>query len=327
MAVKSPPLRGGYRGASRVEPWSDTPNGPPPGGWAVSGRHEHSSQVAGPSIPARRGAPSDDVRRKRVAVQGTGADAAAAATTTVGTGRLEAVIFDVDGTLADTERDGHRPAFNEAFRRHGVDLDWDVDHYGSLLRITGGHRRVAADLKDRGWDPDDADHVALDIHKTKTALFVERVKSGAFDPRPGLTEFVGGLVDAGIRIAVATTGRRDWAVPLVRHLIGDVVEVMITGDEVERLKPDPEAYVLALQGLGLDASAALALEDSGVGATAATGAGLATIVVTNGYTATQDFSAAALVLPGYDEGAAQGDAGPLTAQRAIDVHAAWWRDR
>ncbi|GEL26152.1 phosphatase [Pseudonocardia sulfidoxydans NBRC 16205] len=262
-------------------------------------------------------------------MQGTGGDATAA--TTVGTRRLEAVIFDVDGTLADTERDGHRPAFNEAFQRHGVDLDWDVEHYGSLLRITGGHRRIAADLEDRGWDPDDADRVAADIHRTKTALFVERVTAGAFDPRPGLTEFVDGLVDAGIRIAVATTGRRDWAVPLVRHLIGDVVEVMITGDEVERLKPDPEAYLLALRGLGLDASAALALEDSGVGTAAATGAGLATIVVTNGYTATQDFSAAALVLPGYDEGrgdgTAPGDAGPLTARRAIDVHAAWWRDR
>ncbi|GAY08868.1 hypothetical protein TOK_2824 [Pseudonocardia sp. N23] len=258
-----------------------------------------------------------------------GSDDAAAGTPTVGSGRLQAVIFDVDGTLADTERDGHRPAFNEAFDRHGIDLDWDVEHYGSLLRITGGHRRVAADLKDRGWDPDEADRVALEIHKTKTALFVERVNAGAFDPRPGLTEFVDGLVEAGIRIAVATTGRRDWAVPLVRHLIGDVVEVMITGDEVTRLKPDPEAYLLALQGLGLDASSAVALEDSAVGTAAAAGAGLATIVVTNGYTVGQDFSAAAMVLPGYDEGSAdgtvQGDLGPLTAQRAIDLHAAWWR--
>lgn len=261
-------------------------------------------------------------REARGAVQGQGETV-----TGTGIGGLQAVIFDVDGTLADTERDGHRPAFNEAFTRHGLDLDWDVDHYGSLLKITGGHRRVAADLKERGWDHDDADAVALDVHRTKTALFVDRVKAGAFDPRPGLTTFVDGLVAAGIRIAVATTGRRDWAVPLVRHLVGDVVEVMITGDEVERLKPDPEAYLLALQGLGLDAAAALALEDSGVGTQASNGAGLATIVVTNGYTAAQDFTGAALVLPGYDEGTAQGDAGPLTAQRAIDVHAAWWSDR
>jgi len=231
--------------------------------------------------------------------------------------RLRAVVFDVDGTLADTERDGHRIAFNEAFAVHGLDLDWDVEHYGALLAITGGRRRVAADLRDRGWDEAEADRVAGEVHRTKTRLFVERVEAGAFDPRPGLTTFVDGLVAAGVRIAVATTGRRDWAAPLVRHLIGDVVEVMVTGDEVTRLKPDPEAYALALKGLGLDASDVLAVEDSEVGLAAATGAGLATIVVTNGYTAAQDFSAAALVLPGYAEGAE-----PLTAQRAIAVHAA-----
>lgn len=231
--------------------------------------------------------------------------------------RLEAVIFDVDGTLADTERDGHRPAFNEAFAAHELDVEWDVEHYGALLRITGGHRRVAADLRDRGWEPADADRVALEVHRTKTALFVERVKAGAFEPRPGLTAFVDGLVAAGVRIAVATTGRRDWAVPLVRHLLGDVVEVTVTGDEVSRLKPDPEAYTLALEALGVDATDALAVEDSQVGLAAATGTGLATVVVTNGYTAHQDLSAAALVLDGYD-----GDrSGPLTAQRVLDLHA------
>jgi HAD superfamily hydrolase (TIGR01509 family) len=235
--------------------------------------------------------------------------------------RLKAVIFDVDGTLADTERDGHRPAFNEAFVQHGLDLDWDVEHYGRLLAITGGHRRVAADLRERGYADDEADRIAQEIHRTKTALFVERVKSGAFDARPGLTEFVDGLVRAGVRIAVATTGRRDWAVPLVQSLLGDVVEVMVTGDEVTRLKPDPEAYQLALQGLGLEARDALAVEDSGVGLTAAAGAGLATVVVTNGYTAGQDFTGAAVVLPGYD------GPQPLSAERALAVHDDWWTER
>jgi beta-phosphoglucomutase-like phosphatase (HAD superfamily) len=87
---------------------------------------------------------------------------------------LSAVIFDVDGTLADTERDGHRPAFNEAFAIHGLDISWNAEEYGRLLKITGGRRRIAADLRERGFG-DAADDLAADIHQTKTALFRERI--------------------------------------------------------------------------------------------------------------------------------------------------------
>jgi HAD superfamily hydrolase (TIGR01509 family) len=256
-----------------------------------------------------------------VGVRGTGESDLSTIEPGSGGRRLQAVIFDVDGTLADTEREGHRPAFNEAFVQHGLDIEWDPEHYGRLLEITGGRRRVAADLRERGYGEDEADRIAAEVHKTKTALFVERVIAGRFPARPGVTDLVDGLVAAGVRIAVATTGRRDWALPLVTGLLGDVVEVMITGDEVTRLKPDPEAYLLALAGLGLDASAALAVEDSAVGLTAAAAAGLATVVVTNGYTAGQDFGAAAALLPAYD-----GEQ-PLTAEACVAVHDNWWTDR
>lgn len=210
---------------------------------------------------------------------------------------LHAVIFDVDGTVADTERDGHRPAFNAAFAHHGLDVSWDPDHYGRLLTITGGERRIAADLRDRGFG-ERAEALAAEIHRTKTGLFRDAIVNGAVGPRPGLPDLVEALRSAGIRIAVATTGRRSWVEPLIAGLIGPV-EVMVTGDDVTNLKPDPEAYVLALDRLGIGPDAAMAFEDSANGLQAALGAGLATVIVTNDYTRDQDFTGAAAVLDDY----------------------------
>ena len=234
---------------------------------------------------------------------------------------LAAVIFDVDGTLADTERDGHRPAFNAAFEAHGLDVQWDPEHYGRLLKITGGDRRIAADLRDRGFG-EHAETIAADIHKTKTGLFRDHILNGDIAPRPGLTDLILGLQAAGIRIAVATTGRRAWVEPLVRHLIGDgVVEVMVTGDDVTNLKPDPEAYLLALKQLGLRPEQALAVEDSANGLQAAIGAGLATIVVTNDYTHGQDFTGAAAVFNRFD------GSEPVIAKQCRRIHERYWMDR
>jgi HAD superfamily hydrolase (TIGR01509 family) len=232
---------------------------------------------------------------------------------------LRAVIFDVDGTLAETERDGHRPAFNDAFAEHGLDIEWDVEHYGRLLAITGGGRRIAADLRERGYDEDAVAEISARVHRTKTALFTERVKTDALPPRPGLREMVADLTAAGIRLAVATTGTRSWVDPIVARLLGGFpVEVIVTGDDVAELKPDPEAYVRALAELGLPAAEALAVEDSENGLRAATAAGLATLVVTNDYTTNQDFTGAAAVLPGYD------GPPPLTAARCRALHRHWW---
>lgn len=238
-----------------------------------------------------------------------------------GIGDLAAVVFDVDGTLADTERDGHRPAFNTAFEAHGLDVRWDPDHYGRLLTITGGDRRIAADLRERGFG-DQAETIAADIHRTKTGLFRDAIINGDIAPRPGLPDLVASLQGAGIRIAVATTGRRAWVDPLIRHLLGDgVVEIMVTGDDVTHLKPDPEAYVLALEQLGLRPEQALAVEDSANGLQAALGAGLATVVVTNDYTLDQDFTGAAAVFDRYD------GSEPLDGEQCRRIHERYWMDR
>lgn len=210
-----------------------------------------------------------------------------------------AVVFDVDGTLAETERDGHRVAFNEALAAHGVDLHWDVPRYRELLAITGGRRRLAADLHAHGVA--DADAVAARVHRTKTELFVDIVRRGVIAPRPGVRALVADLRDHGVRIAVATTGRRAWVEPLLAHLLGaDTAEVVVCGDDVAALKPDPEAYLLVLSRLGLDAAAVVAVEDSAPGLRAARAAGVATVVVTNADTADQDVRGAALVREAFD---------------------------
>lgn len=231
---------------------------------------------------------------------------------------LKAVIFDVDGTLSDTERDGHRPAFNEAFATHGLDFSWSVDEYGELLKITGGLRRIAHDLRSRGI-ADATGQFAIDIHRTKTELFWSHVVTGRLSPRPGMGELIADLRKGGIRIAIATTGSRRWVQPLVHHLIGEgTAEVIVTGDDVTQLKPDPEVYLRALHGLHLSPGDALAVEDSAVGLQSARAAGLATVVVTNDYTRDQDFSGAATVLTGYDT------APPLRADRCRRIHRRCW---
>ncbi|MDN5859707.1 MAG: HAD-IA family hydrolase [Pseudonocardia sp.] len=233
---------------------------------------------------------------------------------------LRAVVFDVDGTLADTERDGHRPAFNAAFAQHGMDVEWGVAEYGRLLAITGGARRIAAYQRARGFDAPAPAAMTARVHRTKTALFTDRVTRGALVARPGLPELVADLAAAGVRLAVATTGRRSWVEPLLHRLLsGHPPEVVVTGDDVAELKPHPEVYRRALAELGLPAAEALAVEDSAIGLRAAVAAGLATIVVTNGYTADQDFAGAAAVLSGYD------GPEPLRARDCRALHRAWWR--
>lgn len=210
------------------------------------------------------------------------------------------MIFDVDGTLAETERDGHRVAFNKAFRDHGLPHQWSVAEYGDLLHITGGRRRLEFYLRRRGYNDGDAARLAESLHALKTDYFAQWVRTGYLQARPGVQALIRQLADREIAVAVATTGSAAWVHPLLGRLFGDIeFAAVVTGDDVAHLKPHPEAYLQALERLGLEAADALAIEDSPPGLAAALAADLACLVVTSAYTRTEPFPGAAAVVPGY----------------------------
>ncbi|MGH4012001.1 MAG: HAD-IA family hydrolase [Pseudonocardiaceae bacterium] len=210
---------------------------------------------------------------------------------------LRAVIFDVDGTLADTERDGHRVAFNEAFEAAGLDYRWSVPEYGELLTTTGGRRRIEGYLQSKGHPPAEAAALATELHRDKTRRFAALVRTGAMEARPGAAKLISALRAEGVPTAVATTGTGDWVLPLLDTLFGlDVFDIVVTGSDVTDLKPDPAVYVETLVRLNLGPTNAIAVEDSANGVRAAVAAGLRCVAVVNGYTHDQDLSGAVAVL-------------------------------
>ena len=241
---------------------------------------------------------------------------------------LQALIFDVDGTLAETERDGHRLAFNAAFKEAGLAWHWDVALYGELLAVTGGKERILHYAQ--RYAPELATKVGFDtlvrkLHLLKTEHYVQLVHAGRIALRPGVGPLLRAARAAGLRLAIATTTSPENVSALLRASLAPEAEswfeVIGAGDVVPAKKPAPDIYQWVLARLGLPARDCLAFEDSGNGLRAALGAGLATIVTEGEYTHDHDFSGAFAVLSGLGvpERPAVAKRGDLHGRCGVDV--------
>lgn len=215
---------------------------------------------------------------------------------------MKALIFDCDGVLADTERDGHRVAFNRAFSKKGLPMDWDVELYGKLLEVSGGKERMRHYFDSYGWPGgvSDKDALVKELHKLKTDFFVQIIESGELPLRPGVARLVDEAIAANIELAVCSTSHERAVTLVVERLLGPQRKArfaaILAGDVVSKKKPDPEIYNLASRRLGLAPSECVVVEDSRNGLLAAKAAGMHCIVTTNGYTKEEDFTEADLVV-------------------------------
>jgi len=219
------------------------------------------------------------------------------------TNRFRALIFDCDGVLAETERDGHRVAFNKTFAEKGYDIEWDGALYQQLLKVGGGKERMRYFFDQTAWPAGTTDKDALikDLHRCKTDSYMQIVESGELPLRPGVARLVDEAVAAGIKLAVCSTSNERAVNAVVETLLGPErkarFDVILAGDVVSKKKPDSEIYRLALERLALEPTQCVVIEDNRNGLLAARGAGMYCIVTTNAYTEDEDFSEADLVVP------------------------------
>lgn len=219
---------------------------------------------------------------------------------------LRALLFDVDGTLAETE-EVHRHCFNQAFAEAGLDWYWSTELYERLLAVTGGKERIRHYLEicrpeflasyNRDEDPDS---FIAGLHRAKTRIYTETVAGGRVPLRPGVRRILEDARAAGLRMAIATTTTPDNVTALLKASIApdaeDWFEVIAGGSMVPKKKPAPDIYFYAMEAMGLRPDECLAFEDSENGLIAARAAGLKTLVTVSDYTRKHDFTGAALLL-------------------------------
>lgn len=213
--------------------------------------------------------------------------------------KLQALILDVDGTLADTERDGHRIAFNKAFAEAGLAWAWDQALYGELLEVTGGKERIrffCERYAPQFLQQTDAAARIGELHAVKTRHYAALCARG-IPLRPGVERLLREAHAAGLRLAIATTTTPENVVALLAPDLLALFDKVGAGDTVPRKKPAPDIYLWVLAQLALPAAACLAIEDSANGLKASLAAGLATVITPTGYTRDHDFAGALAVLP------------------------------
>jgi HAD superfamily hydrolase (TIGR01509 family) len=214
---------------------------------------------------------------------------------------LRGIFFDQDGVIIDTERDGHRVAFNETFKAFGYDFQWGVDEYHQLLQIAGGKERIKHYMQTHAIHaqvkPDELDELIKRMHKVKTQKFIQLIESGQLPLRPGVQRFMQEANQAGLIMGICTTSDVEAARAIADKILADIpLDFVLAGDMVTRKKPDPEIYDKALRYTSLSPAECVVIEDSRNGLLAAKGAGLRVIATTNPYTEQEDLHEADLVL-------------------------------
>lgn len=213
----------------------------------------------------------------------------------------EALFFDMDGVIIDTEKDGHRIAFNAAFEEFGYSVHWEVDYYGELLKISGGKERMKHHLATVGFgtpvDPAEADDLIARLHRRKTDIFIDLIEGGNLPPRPGVHRLMKEANDHGVPICICTTATQKAAEAVVAHALGDIhFSYILAGDIVAKKKPAPDIYLLALEKTGKDPSRCIVVEDSRNGMLAGHQAGARVVVTTSIYTREELFDKAEVVV-------------------------------
>jgi HAD superfamily hydrolase (TIGR01509 family) len=233
---------------------------------------------------------------------------------------MHALLFDCDGVLVDTERDGHRIAFNKAFADTGLAINWSVERYGELLTTGGGKERMVRFFDEEGWPADRGSRQDLiaALHKRKTEAFTGMIESGAMPLRPGVARLVDEAIAAGVPLAVCSTSNERAVSAIVNRLLGPQRAKSVSifaGDVVKAKKPDPAIYDLAARTLFVDPHLTVVIEDSSNGLRAAKAAAMNCIVTVSPYTAGEDFSLADLVVPDLDAGIDLSTCRALVARR------------
>ena len=220
---------------------------------------------------------------------------------------LRALIWDVDGTIAETERDGHCVAFNLAFEEAGLAWRWSPDYYGPLLHVAGGRDRILHDMVQRADAPAttaEREALARALHLRKNVLYAERVAAGALSPRPGVLRLMDEAAAAGVKLGIATTTSTSNVQALFNSFFGDGwrqrFAAVVCAEDAPQLKPYPQVYLRALQGLGVAASEAFALEDTPNGLLAAQAAGIACGITRSAFFVHDRYPGATWVRPDLD---------------------------